>query len=52
VYYEHPEIEKYSTSPYENLFNKIEGTKGAIGIEKSFFPLYFYEEIKKEFRYY
>lgn len=49
VYYEHPEMEKYSTSPYENLFNKIEGTKGAIGVEKSFFPLYLYEEIKKNF---
>ncbi|MEM3559947.1 MAG: aminopeptidase P family N-terminal domain-containing protein, partial [Nitrososphaerota archaeon] len=49
VYYEHPEMEKYDTSPYEHLFNKIEGTKGVIGVEKTFFPLYLYEKIKKNF---
>lgn len=49
VYYEHPEMEKYGISPYEYLFNKLEGTKGAIGVEKLYFPLYLYEEIKKNF---
>ena len=49
VYYEHPEMEKYGTSPYEYLFNEINKVKGAIGVEKSFFPLYLYEEIKKNF---
>ncbi len=49
VYYEHPEMEKYGTSPYECLFNKLEGVKGTIGVEKSYFPLYLYEEIKKNF---
>lgn len=49
VYYEHPEMEKYGTSPYEHLFNKIEGAKGVIGVEKTFFPLYLYEKIKKNF---
>jgi len=49
VYYEYPEMKEYGTSPYEHLFSRLEGTKGIVGVEKSFFPLYLYEEIKKKF---
>jgi len=47
VYYEHPEMENRGTSPYRHLLNKLESTKGIVGIEKSYFPLYIYKELTK-----